>query len=93
MRNGVDGKASEGGARLGTIGRDHLSEFGHEFGRDHQIRYNCPCGPSGHAVVGYGENEPPTGAGALNAHPRRTHRGWQTTINFPTSSRAPAQAS
>ena len=58
MRNSVDGKAGEGGAGLGAIGRDHLSKFGHEFGRDHQLRYNCPRGPSGHAVVGYSKNQP-----------------------------------
>jgi len=33
MRHSVDGKASEGGARLGTIGRDHLGQVGHQFGR------------------------------------------------------------
>jgi hypothetical protein len=38
MRNSVDGKAGEGGAGLGAIGRDHLSKFGHEFGRDHQLQ-------------------------------------------------------
>jgi hypothetical protein len=32
MRYSVDGKASEGGARLGAIGRDHLGEVGHQFG-------------------------------------------------------------
>jgi hypothetical protein len=33
MRYGVDGKASERGARLGAIGRDHLGDLGHQFGR------------------------------------------------------------
>jgi hypothetical protein len=37
MRYGVDGKVSERGARLGAIGRDHLSEFGHQFGWNDQL--------------------------------------------------------
>jgi hypothetical protein len=40
MRDGVDGKPREGGARLGTIGRDHLGQVGHQFGRDYQLRHN-----------------------------------------------------
>ena len=58
MRYSVDRKASEGGARLGAIGRDYLRKFGRELGRDYQLRYNGPRGPSGHAMVGYGENQP-----------------------------------
>jgi hypothetical protein len=42
MRNGVDGKAAEGGAQLGRIGHDHPSDLGHEFGRDYQLRHNGP---------------------------------------------------
>jgi hypothetical protein len=33
MRYSVDGKTGEGGARLGTIGRDHRSQFSHKLGR------------------------------------------------------------
>jgi hypothetical protein len=29
MRDSINGKPGERGARLGAIGRDHLSEFGH----------------------------------------------------------------
>jgi hypothetical protein len=56
MLNRVDGKASEGGARLGAIGRDHLGEIGHEFGRDYQLRHN---GPARVGVVVHDEDKPP----------------------------------
>jgi hypothetical protein len=58
MRDGVDGKAGEGGARFGAIGRDHLGKLGHHFGWHHQLRDYGPCGPSGGAAIGYGENQP-----------------------------------
>jgi hypothetical protein len=58
MRDGVDGETRESRARFWAIGRDHLGKLGHEFGRDHQLRYNCPRGPSGHAVGGHGKNQP-----------------------------------
>jgi hypothetical protein len=60
MRHSVDRKAGEGRTRLGAIGRDHLGKFGHEFGRDYQLRYHRPGGAARGAVVGHGEHESPT---------------------------------
>ena len=70
MRDGVDGKPREGGARLGTIGRDHLGQVGHQFGRDYQLRHNGSGGAVGIATVGHSEDEAPTRSDALNAHQR-----------------------
>jgi hypothetical protein len=33
-------KARESGARLGAIGRDHLGDLGHQFGRHDQLSHN-----------------------------------------------------
>src|SRR5258705_13540510 len=44
IRDGVDGKASEGRTRLGTIGRDHLGKIGHHLGRNYQLRHNGMLG-------------------------------------------------
>jgi hypothetical protein len=73
MRYGVDGKASERGARLRAIGCDHLSDLGHEFGRNYQLRYHRPEVAWG-AVVGHGENEATAGADPLDAHQRLAER-------------------
>jgi hypothetical protein len=77
MRYGVDGEAGEGGARLGTIGRDHLSYLGHQFGRNNQLRYHRPGRAAWDAVVGHGEHEPPARADPLYARQRLTERVWR----------------
>jgi hypothetical protein len=43
MRHGVDRHSGERRARLGAIGGNHLSELGHQFGRNDQLRYHRPC--------------------------------------------------
>ena len=83
MRYGVDGKPREGGARLGTIGRDHLGQVGHQFGRDYQLCHNGWRGPSGSLGVGSREDERRHEPDALYAHQRLAKRsGWQRVHRF-----------
>jgi hypothetical protein len=59
MRYSVDGKASERGARLGAIGRDHLGEFSHQFGWDYQLCHDGPRGAAASTRVAHDEKQAP----------------------------------
>jgi hypothetical protein len=77
MRYSVDGKAGERGARLGTIGGNHLSEFGHEFGRHDQLRHDGPHRPPRVAAAVHNKNEPPACADPLYTRQRLAEGVWR----------------
>jgi hypothetical protein len=87
MRYSVDGKKARKGARLGAIGRDHLGEIRHDFGRDHQLRHDRPPRPPRVAMVVHDENQPPAmSRSALYAPaPRRTRPGRHRVHRFRCS--------
>ena len=58
MCYGVDGKAGEGGDRLGAIGRDHLGELGHYLRRDDQLRHDGARRAAEGVWFAHDENQP-----------------------------------
>jgi hypothetical protein len=40
--DGIGAHVSEGRSRFRTIGRDHLGEIRHDFGREHELKRSTP---------------------------------------------------